>query len=979
MRIDAAALAIAPAFLAGTATLLFELGWLRRAGAELPGTVPAAGVVVPALLLAWAIGSAVAGRRADRAASPLAAAARWFAVGGVVAWFAPSALGWLADLVSDDAAGRRLIVGAGPVLPVGFLLGGAVPWLARARARSGLTPRRATGMVAAAFGLGGALGAALFVPALASEAWDPTSAGALLLFAAAAVSLALVSVEGDGAEVDEETASPVASRALGSALLVAAFVGGLLLVGGQLGALRLSAQLRGDSVVTTSEVLGALHVGMGLGAWLLAWGGARASVAALVALLLGVAALGPTVPLVAWDDVAGWSPVAWSLLVAGLLGLGAGSIVTAASAARVRGAARFGSWVGDLGAASTLGSLVGGLVYLGVLMPDPGLGTPGALRLFVLFGLVTSVALALGAAVAGRRADGAALGVVGRASSGLLALGAVAVAVLVVQRGDLELPWRAAPDDAALLARREGPHGVVSLVATTSGESRLKLDGRFGLGGSASALEWRMGRVSAGFAPGARDAVLLGVGRGHTLGGLAEVTDATLVGVERNGDVLALDLPLPLPPDAPSVDVVHADARAFLAARRDAFDLIVGDLFFPWMTGAGELFTVEHLLTVRAALRDDGVYVQWLPLHQLPWDAFASITRSVLQAFPDARLVVAQPLSPTPVVALVGGLGRSLPPSDAIDALYAAAPSPLGPNAAVELHDLAVCGAWTLVQAFDDAPLVTSERPVSELLSLRLDGRETFLSLTNLRLLAQLAEPLTPADVTAGRADVTSDDARAIVRELAARSTALRALLVARSAELALVDDLAMLQDEREGLEREIDGALLAGWGAFPRHLALRTAIVARAEALRDDGRTTQAGALLEQAHKTFPDDRVAGVLGGLLLQLGYDPEALTLLEGTRGERELSALTDRTLLVNLGSALVRNERDADALEAFRRTRDVFGAEPLPARALMLLGVLEDDAASIAAARTLVTELDAGERWKTTIARLLFEHDQAGEG
>ncbi len=969
-RLDVATLALAAGALAGFATMLFELGWLRRVGAALPGTVPAAGVVVPALLLAWAVGSAIAGRRADRVSSPLAAAARWFALAALTAWLAPRALGLLASLVPDGTPWRRLIVGAGPILPVGLLLGGAVPLLARARRRTGLAPGRATGMVACAVGVGGAAGAALFVPTLLSESFEPTSVGVVALVLAAGVAALLARFEG---EADERRAEEVVERApasLGLVLLAVSFLAGALLVGGQLGALRFASQLRGDSVATTAEVLGALHVGMALGAWWLARGSRSGSACLRVAWLLGVAALGLALPLVAWDTLAELSPWSWSLAVAGTLGVGAGSVVTAASIARTRGPERFGSWVGDLGAASTVGSLLGGLVFLAVLMPDPGLGTPGAARLFVLIGGVVAITLALGVAFAGRRADGHALGVLGRALAGLFAVVVGAGLAFVVQSGELVLPWRSAPDDAALVARREGPYGVVSVVATTAGDTRLKIDNRFGLGGSTSAIEWRMGRIAAAFAPEARKAALLGIGRGHTLGGLAEVTPATIDAVERNGDILALELPLPRSADAAPVTVIHDDARAHLAARADTYDLVVGDLFFPWMSGAAEMFTVEQLLTVRRSLTDDGIYVQWLPLHQLPWRAFGSITQSVLQVFPDARLFVAQPLATQPLVALVCGLGRGLPAGDAIDALYARAPSPLGPNAAVELHDLAVCDAWTLVQQFDDLPRVTTKRPVSELWSLRQDHDEAFIARTNMRLLAQLSQPLTPADVSTGRTDVTADMAREISRELRARSTAQIALLISQAASLALVDNPEMLKAQRDGLEREIDGALLAGWRAFPGHFGLRTALAARATALRDAERLTVAGSLLEGAHQVYPDPVISGLLGGLLLQLGYDVEALEILEQSVGETSVTELVDRTLLVNYASALVRNGRDDAALDVFRRARAVYGSAPLPARVVMLLGILEDEAAAIATAQQLLASMDPTEPWRATLTRLV---------
>lgn len=48
------------------------------------------------------------------------------------------------------------------------------------------------------------------------------------------------------------------------------------------------------------------------------------------------------------------------------------------------------------------------------------------------------------------------------------------------------------------------------------------------------------------------------------------------------------------------------DGRTLVAASRGEFDVIVGDLYLPWGSGAGRLYSVEHFRSVRRAL-DHGV------------------------------------------------------------------------------------------------------------------------------------------------------------------------------------------------------------------------------------------------------------------------------------------------------------------------------------------------------------------------------------
>ena len=66
---------------------------------------------------------------------------------------------------------------------------------------------------------------------------------------------------------------------------------------------------------------------------------------------------------------------------------------------------------------------------------------------------------------------------------------------------------------------------------------------------------------------------------------------------------------------------VAADARRQVRAGSERHDLIIADNFHPARSGSGALYTVEHFAAVRERLADNGLFCQWLPLHQLDLDS----------------------------------------------------------------------------------------------------------------------------------------------------------------------------------------------------------------------------------------------------------------------------------------------------------------------------------------------------------------------
>lgn len=106
--------------------------------------------------------------------------------------------------------------------------------------------------------------------------------------------------------------------------------------------------------------------------------------------------------------------------------------------------------------------------------------------------------------------------------------------------------------------------------------------------------------------------------------------------------------------------VIIEDGRTWFAASRDRYDVIAGDLFQPWGPGEGRLFSREHFLAVRDALRDGGIFCQWLPAHQLAKDEFEVILNTFAEVFGTVEIFAGGFQSQVPSVALVGWKGGKL-------------------------------------------------------------------------------------------------------------------------------------------------------------------------------------------------------------------------------------------------------------------------------------------------------------------------------
>jgi spermidine synthase len=107
------------------------------------------------------------------------------------------------------------------------------------------------------------------------------------------------------------------------------------------------------------------------------------------------------------------------------------------------------------------------------------------------------------------------------------------------------------------------------------------------------------------------------------------------------------------PQAARPVRWLAADARRYVQAGDDHYDVIVADLFHPARNGAGTLYTVEQFAAVRARLATGGLFCQWLALHQMELVTLRSIVAAFLQVYPQGVAVLASNSLDTPVLGLL--------------------------------------------------------------------------------------------------------------------------------------------------------------------------------------------------------------------------------------------------------------------------------------------------------------------------------------
>jgi spermidine synthase len=286
----------------------------------------------------------------------------------------------------------------------------------------------------------------------------------------------------------------------------------------------------------------------------------------------------------------------------------------------------------------------------------------------------------------------------------------------------------------------EGGDCTVSVVRNERGLV-IKINSDYGLG---STKGWQRQAAQAEIPlmlrPGTESVFFLGMGTGISAGAalsdrFPEVKRVVTCELSANvvtaakefmTDVDGVDLTNRLFSD-PRSTVLVEDGRHYLMATDDTFDLVVGDLFLPYQSSAGSLYTREHFASVKDRLNPDGLFVQWIPAYQVTGFEFHVIGRTMLEVFDQVSLWRGDFAPFNEVVAFVGHKsGEPLPASDldATDAkmgflagdAHGDMRQALNPQTALVYYAGNVSASAAL---FADYPVNTDDRPVIQYMAPR--------------------------------------------------------------------------------------------------------------------------------------------------------------------------------------------------------------------------------------------------------------------
>lgn len=270
--------------------------------------------------------------------------------------------------------------------------------------------------------------------------------------------------------------------------------------------------------------------------------------------------------------------------------------------------------------------------------------------------------------------------------------------------------------------RLEGVTDTVTVTVTPDGHRTLRVNQRYTMGGTASAnAERRQAHLPLLLHPQPRRALFLGTGTGLTCSAALAHPALEADGVELVPEVAAVMSEF-APENRwaewfPRLRLHVADARRFVRATSNQYDVIVADLFHPARDGAGTLYTREHFAALRSRMASGGLCCQWLPLYQLDEPTLQVIMRTFLDVFPHTRAWLLRLTVDTPVIGLIGSLELRRYPSDWLerrvsDPALQASLKPLALTETQALLGLVLGGSDALRRYAQGAALNTDDRPV---------------------------------------------------------------------------------------------------------------------------------------------------------------------------------------------------------------------------------------------------------------------------
>ena len=338
----------------------------------------------------------------------------------------------------------------------------------------------------------------------------------------------------------------------------------------------------------------------------------------------------------------------WAFLPASFLWGASFPLALAAAASRGQDTGRL---VGRMYAANTVGAIVGALGFS--LLGVSWLGTQQAQQAIMVLAALSSFLIFAVHAAEGWQADASRTDADRRSwlLGPPLLSAAAAMLVLVVPPSPLSLigygrnlpTWDYLPK---FVYSAEGMNASFAVSEANDGIRNFHVSGK--VVASTEPQDMRiqrmLGHIPALIHPAPKSVLVVGCGAGVTAGSfLLHPT------VER---IVVCEIEPLIPPAAtkyfgsvnyqlledPRVEVVHDDARHFVATSAEKFDVITSDPIHPWVKGAASLYSTEYFELCKRRVTPDGVICQWVPLYETSLEAVQTELATFFQSFPGGTI-----------------------------------------------------------------------------------------------------------------------------------------------------------------------------------------------------------------------------------------------------------------------------------------------------------------------------------------------------
>jgi spermidine synthase len=660
-------------FLSGSAGLVYEIVWIKRAALAFGSSSLALSTVLAVFFIGLGLGSFAFGHLARRTLRPLywcAALEGLLAANGLLnpvlfAW-AESVFGtvyniWPLDSVGLTALRAALI--ALVLLPPTLLMGGTLPLFVRHLVRN---PARISASIGAIYGvntLGATLGCAAtgfcLLPwfGLNAATWMAATVNLLaaLGFYRLTARLGLeppsqpspFTGEGVGREANHPTSDSFShpgtrpQHILTGALF---FLIGAAALANELVWARFLTNFIRNTVYTYTITLAVVLAGTVAGSLLAApmfdrTRDRRGLLASFAALQAGSAALTLALthlPVIAWLYMKQYGVLPYMLLMLPPAMI-AGASFPLANRIVISDPEHAGSLVGRMTALNILGCVAGSLITGFLLLPEYGLdaslyASTGAALTAALLAMGASFALKPPAHIKVRLAAPRPL------ASAAFVTACAGLWLLMPYVSPVRIPndYIASPD--ALVDFDEGNNSTLAVIRR--GDAKIMLVSQLWQGTSKKNHQVMVAHVPMFHYPEAKDVLVIGLGVGQTASRFLRYPIQTLdvVDIEpKLFDFARRNFESSWMNDS-RVRLLAEDGRGYVKHTKHEYDLLsveVGQLYRP---GVDVFYTREFYHEARERLRPGGMIVQFVPIEFLREAEFASIIKTFLAEFPQAKL-----------------------------------------------------------------------------------------------------------------------------------------------------------------------------------------------------------------------------------------------------------------------------------------------------------------------------------------------------